>query len=104
MTKVYITTIVILAFALFSDVFVRYELTSEDATLAAGVKTVQYNPLLWGVLPDRQVADCASGVGTLYLQRNILDRLIATLTLGIWSPASISYQCAKETPIPGALE
>lgn len=59
-------------------------------------KTYSANAYLWGLVLDPQVlpADCqGQGINDVFVQRNFGQDLASVLTLGIWMPAEVSYQC-----------
>jgi hypothetical protein len=59
-------------------------------------KTYNTNAFLWGLVLDPQVlpADCqGQGINDVFVHRNFGQDVASVLTLGIWMPAEISYQC-----------
>lgn len=59
-------------------------------------KTYNANAYLWGLVLDPQVlpADCqGQGINDVFVKRNFGQDLASVLTLGIWMPAEVSYQC-----------
>jgi hypothetical protein len=59
-------------------------------------KTYNANAFLWGLVLDPQVlaADCqGQGINDVFVHRNFGQDFASVITLGIWMPAEISYQC-----------
>ena len=71
-------------------------------------KTYSANAYLWGLVLDPQVlpADCeGQGINDVFVKRNFGQDLASVLTLGIWMPAEVSYQChAPPTTGGGTIE
>ena len=68
------------------------------------------NSFLWGLIrQDLCITDCCLGDGTrtgieeLKLEWTRLQRLAAFATLGLWTPVSISWRCAKQAGPRGTL-
>jgi hypothetical protein len=63
---------------------------------ATPYKTYNANAYFWGLMLDPQVlpADCeGQGINDVFVHRNFGQDVASVLTLGIWMPAEISYQC-----------
>lgn len=67
-------------------------------------KSYSANAYLWGLVLDPQVltADCqGQAINDVFVHRNFGQDLASVLTLGIWMPAEISYQCHAPPTTPG---
>jgi hypothetical protein len=68
------------------------------------------NSFLWGFIrQDLCITNCCLGDGTrtgieeLKIEWTTLQRLASVVTLGIWSPMSVSWRCAKQVGPRGEL-
>ena len=69
-------------------------------------KTYNANAYLWGLVLDPQVlpADCqGQGINDVFVKRNFGQDLASVLTLGIWMPAEVSYQCHAPPTTGGTI-
>jgi hypothetical protein len=69
-------------------------------------KTYDTNAFLWGLVLDPQVlpADCqGQGINDVFVHRNFGQDLAGVLTLGLWMPAEISYQCHAPPTTGGTI-
>jgi hypothetical protein len=73
-------------------------------------QTRTVSSFLWGLVrQDLCITNCSLGDGTrtgieeLKIEWMLLQRLASVLTIGIWSPVSISWRCAKRIGPRGEL-
>jgi len=69
-------------------------------------KTYNANAYLWGLVLDPQVlpADCeGQGINDVFVKRNFGQDLASVLTLGLWMPAEVSYQCHAPPTTGGTI-
>ncbi len=69
-------------------------------------KTYSANAYFWGLVLDPQVlsADCeGQGINDVFVKRNFGQDLASVLTLGIWMPAEVSYQCHAPPTTGGTI-
>jgi len=69
-------------------------------------KTYDTSAFFWGLMLDPQVlpADCqGQGINDVFVHRNFGQDLASVLTLGIWMPAEISYQCHAPPTTGGTI-
>ena len=70
-------------------------------------KTYNTNAFLWGLVLDPQVlpADCqGQGINDVFVHRNFGQDFASVITLGIWMPAEISYQCHAPPTGSGVIQ
>src|SRR5262249_54472014 len=69
-------------------------------------KTYNANAYLWGLVLDPQVlpADCqGQGINDVFVHRNFGQDVASVLTLGLWMPSQISYQCHAPPTTGGTI-
>ena len=69
-------------------------------------KTYNANAYFWGLMLDPQVlpADCqGQGINDVFVHRNFGQDVASVLTLGMWMPAEISYQCHAPPTTGGTI-
>jgi hypothetical protein len=69
-------------------------------------KTYNANAYVWGLVLDPQVlpADCqGQGINDVFVHRNFGQDVASVLTLGLWMPAEISYQCHAPPTTGGTI-
>ena len=69
-------------------------------------KTYNANAYVWGLVLDPQVlpADCqGQGINDVFVHRNFGQDVASVLTLGLWMPAQISYQCHAPPTTGGTI-
>ena len=69
-------------------------------------KTYNANAYVWGLVLDPQVlpADCqGQGINDVFVHRNFGQDVASVLTLGLWMPSQISYQCHAPPTTGGTI-
>ena len=98
------TTVVltVLAGALMLPACAQYRVIrpSDDPT-ADGPHRATINAFFWGTMYEPVViaTQCRFGINDVTIHRNFLDDLISVLTLGIWMPLEVEYNCAERQPV-----
>ena len=89
-----------------------YHLTVPDSdpytprSQTTAYKTYTANAYAWGLILDPQVlpADCqGQGINDVFIKRNFGQDLASVLTLGLWMPAEVSYQCHAPPTTGGSI-
>jgi hypothetical protein len=73
---------------------------------ASAYKTYNANAYVWGLVLDPQVlpADCqGQGINDVFVHRNFGQDVASVLTLGLWMPSQISYQCHAPPTTGGTI-
>jgi len=86
-----------LAVLLTGCMVVRYQ----TSRTVAEVRTREVNYTFWGLVgsPTFDASElCAHGLARLESEMAPLDVVLASLTLGFWSPRTVSFYCAAEPP------
>lgn len=69
-------------------------------------RRVRVNSYLWGIIndPDVLADNCVSGkLSEVHATTNLGYILISVLTVGLWVPLDLEWQCEKTTPPGGGL-
>ena len=75
------------------------------AQAATDPETKTVNSFFWGMLQENvQPSNCASNaLQQVRVDWNFGYSLLTVVTLGIWSPMTVQWQCAKTPPPPLAI-